>query len=117
MVIRRSAAIAAASLLASAGLLQVLGAQAGSSIALTALDAPYSQDFNTLASSGTSNLLPSGWEFAESGTNANGTYTAGTGSSNAGDTYSFGPAASAERALGGLQSGSLIPTLGARLLE
>ena len=91
----------------------MIRAQAGSAISLTVLDAPYGQDFNTLESAGTSNLLPSGWEFLESGTNANGTYTAGTGSSNTGDTYSFGPAASNERALGGLQSGSLIPLVGA----
>src|SRR5207245_9198344 len=31
----------------------------------------------------------------------------------AGDTYSFAATGSAERALGGLQSGSLVPTLGA----
>ena len=36
--------------------------------------------------------LPAGWELAETGTNANMTYTAGTGSGNAGDTYSFGAA-------------------------
>jgi hypothetical protein len=74
---------------------------------------PYSQNFDSLASSGTSSTLPSGWFFSESGTNANTTYTAGTGSSTTGDTYSFGAAASTERALGGLQSGSLIPTIGA----
>ena len=87
-------------------------AQPGSVI-LTALDVPYVQDFNTLASSGTSSSLPAGWEFVEAGTNANTIYTAGTGSGNAGDTYSFGGAGSTERAFGGLQSGSLIPTIGA----
>lgn len=73
----------------------------------------YTQDFNTLAATGTSSALPVGWFFAEAGTNANTTYTAGTGSSNAGDTYSFGAAGSSERALGGLRSGSLTPTFGA----
>ena len=82
-------------------------------ISLTALDLGYTQDFDTLANTGTSSTLPAGWEFNESGTNANTTYTAGTGSSNAGDTYSFGAIASTERAFGGLQSGSLIPTIGA----
>ncbi|WP_392531283.1 lamin tail domain-containing protein [Nostoc sp. C117] len=72
----------------------------------------YTQDFDTLANSGTSTTLPTGWEFLETGTNANTTYTAGTGSSNTGDTYSFGSSGSTERALGGLQSGSLIPTIG-----
>ena len=72
----------------------------------------YTQDFNTLASSGASSAVPGGWAFSESGTNANSAYTAGTGSSNAGDTYSFGAAASTERAFGGLQSGTLLPTIG-----
>jgi predicted extracellular nuclease len=73
----------------------------------------YTQDFNTLALSGTSGTVPAGWLFSESGTNANTTYTAGTGSGNAGDTYSFGAASNTERAFGGLQSGSLVPTIGA----
>lgn len=75
----------------------------------------YIQNFNSLANSGTSSTLPIGWEILETGTsaNANGSYTAGTGSSNAGDTYSFGSAGSTERALGGLQSGTLVPTIGA----
>jgi hypothetical protein len=72
----------------------------------------YIQNFDTLATTGTSSVLPVGWAFSESGTNANATYTAGTGSGNAGDTYSFGSAASTDRALGTLQSGSLIPTIG-----
>lgn len=67
--------------------------------------ATYNQDFNTLALSGTSSTVPAGWLFSESGTNANTIYTAGTGSGNAGDTYSFGAASNSERAFGGLQSG------------
>jgi hypothetical protein len=77
----------------------------------------YSQDFNTLASSETSSTMPAGWEFSESDINANGIYTAGTGSSNAGDTYSFGATASTERALGGLLSANLIPTFGVSLVN
>ncbi|MDE2408457.1 MAG: endonuclease/exonuclease/phosphatase family protein [Xanthomonadaceae bacterium] len=73
----------------------------------------YSQNFDTLASTGTSSSLPAGWLVNETGANANGTYTAGTGSSNSGDSYSFGAAGSTERALGGLRSGSLVPTFGA----
>jgi len=73
----------------------------------------YNQDFNTLALSGTSSTVPAGWLFSESGTNANTIYTAGTGSGNAGDTYSFGAASNPERAFGGLQSGTLVPTIGA----
>lgn len=74
----------------------------------------YSQDFDTLASSGTSSTVPTGWTFSEADSNANTTYTAGTGSSNSGDTYSFGSASSTDRALGALRSGSLISTLGVR---
>jgi len=76
------------------------------------IDNTYSQDFNSLAPSGTSSTMPEGWSFSESGANANASYTAGTGISNAGDTYSFGALGSSERALGGLQSGSLIPIIG-----
>ncbi len=80
-------------------------------VTLTALGTPIGESFDTLASSGTSSTTPAGWAFAESGTNANGTYTAGTGSGNAGDTYSFGSSGSGERAFGGLLSGSLNPTI------
>ena len=83
----------------------------GQSISLTG--AAYTQNFSSLANSGTSTTLPNGWYFTESGTNANTVYTAGTGSGTAGDTYSFGSSGSIDRAFGGLQSGSLIPTIGA----
>jgi uncharacterized protein len=76
-------------------------------------NSPYTQNFNTLASTGNSSDLPEDWAISEVGSNANTTYNAGTGSDNAGNTYSFGAAASTERALGGLQSGSLTPTIGA----
>src|SRR5688572_5667598 len=77
----------------------------------------YSQDFNTLASTGTSSTMPAGWLFAETLANGNTIYTAGTGSGNAGDTYSFGSASSSDRALGGLQSGTLLPTIGAAFIN
>lgn len=82
-----------------------------SAVSLT-VNNTYTQDFNSLASSGTSSIMPEGWSFSESGANANTTYTAGTGSSNAGDTYSFGASGSSERALGGLLSASLVTTFG-----
>ncbi|HTK80986.1 MAG TPA: Ig domain-containing protein, partial [Bacteroidota bacterium] len=85
----------------------------GSSISLSAMNVAYTQDFNSLASTGTSSTLPTGWLMSESGTNANTTYAADIGSTNAGNTYSYGAASNSERALGGLQSGSLNPTLGA----
>ena len=75
----------------------------------------YFQDFDALANTGTSSVLPGGFELAEAGANANNTYGTGTGSSNAGNTYSFGANGSTERALGGLRSGTLIPTFGIQL--
>jgi predicted extracellular nuclease len=75
--------------------------------AQVSLTGPYAQDFNAA----TPAALPGGWLFAEAGTNANATISSGTGSSNAGDTYLLGTAG--EWALGGLQSGSLNPTVGA----
>ncbi|MFZ2630880.1 MAG: hypothetical protein WA081_07485, partial [Desulfosalsimonadaceae bacterium] len=51
--------------------------------------------------------------FLETDDNANTLYTAGDGSSNTGDTYSFGATGSSERAFGTLLSGSLVSTVGA----
>lgn len=82
-------------------------------ISLTTLDAAYTQDFNTLVSSGTGSTVPNGWYFLETGTNADTTYAAGNGSSNAGNTYSFGSQYSSERALGMLRSNALDPLIGA----
>lgn len=93
--------------------LTALPLRASGSVSLTAIGVPYTQDFDTLASSGTSSTVPADWALSETGSNANGTYTAGTGSSNAGDTYSFGSTGSAERAFGTLLSGSLVSTIGA----
>ncbi len=73
----------------------------------------YTQNFDTLATSGTSSALPLGWAFLEGGGNANSTYSAGTGSGTAGDTYSFGPTGNTDRALGTLLSGTLNSIIGA----
>lgn len=76
----------------------------------------YTQNFDALASTGTANdqtTLPSGWSMLESGANANTTYAADNGSSNAGNTYSYGTTAATDRALGGLLSGNLTPLFGA----
>src|SRR5687768_11630144 len=90
--------------------------QLSSPVSLTA-GLNYHQDFNTLANSGTSTTTPAGWEFAETGTNATSTYAAATGSINFGDTYSFGPSGSTERAFGGLRSGSLVPFIGGAFIN
>jgi len=73
----------------------------------------YYQNFDYLINSATSEVLPDGWAFIETGTNANVNYTANNGSLTNGDTYSFGVTASTDRAFGGLQSTNLIPTFGA----
>ena len=72
---------------------------------------PIVQPFDSLASSGTvpSGTLPTGWYLKEvgAGAAADGLYVVGTGSSNGGNTYSFGAAANSERALGSVGSGSV----------
>src|SRR5262249_50417275 len=64
---------------------------------------PYTQNFNTLATTGTSTTLPTAWALTESGTGANTSYAAGTGSSATADTYSFGSTGSTDRAFGTLR--------------
>jgi predicted extracellular nuclease len=64
-----------------------------------------------------SESLPTGWYVSESGSNADGRYIAGTGSSNGGNTYSFGLLNNADRALGSVGSGSLAASYGARLMN
>jgi hypothetical protein len=86
---------------------------ASAQVVITNYNLTYTEDFNTLASSGTSSVLPTGWFLSETGTAANTTYNSGTGSLNTGDTYSFGSSSSTERALGTLLSGSLSSTIGA----
>lgn len=75
--------------------------------------ATYFQDFNTLVNTGFSTLMPEGWAFNETGSNANADYTAGNGSLTTGDTYGFGTTTSTDRAIGGLRSTALIPLFGA----
>lgn len=79
----------------------------------------YSQDFDTLASTGSSAALPPGWAIAEAGSsgNNNGQYQAGNGSSNSGDTWSYGATGSSERALGALLSGSFNGRFGLQLVN
>lgn len=75
----------------------------------------YTQDFNSLANTGTTNSLTiPGWLLNETGNGArdNEQYAADNGGSNTGDSYSYGAASSNERALGSLQSGTLITSFG-----
>src|SRR6476469_4866731 len=87
-------------------------------ISLTTIGSAYTQNFDTLsntAGSTTNNLTLTGWFMTESGGGArdNEQYAVDTGGSTTGDTYSYGAAASTERALGQLRSGTLIPLFGA----
>jgi len=74
-------------------------------ITLSSLGSAYTQNFSTLATTGTSNTwtdnstIP-GWFVSTS------TYAASTGSSTTGALYSFGASGNSERALGSLASGS-----------
>ena len=105
-----------------------------SQVSLTSLNTAYTQNFDGLANSGTGTGIStttgssgskvvsvtfpagslSGWYFVESATNADGSYTAGTGSSPTGDTYSYGASASTERALGSIASSNLLSRYGAQ---
>lgn len=90
----------------------------------TTLGSTYTQDFNNLSSTAAPsgaiaggslnnvNATLNGWYFLETGSSANTTYTATNGSSASGETFSLGTVSNSDRALGGLQSGSVIPTIG-----
>lgn len=81
-------------------------------ISLVSSGSAATEDFNTLASTGTSTTVPTGWGYIETGSGADGNYTASTGSATSGDTYSFGALSNTERAFGSMQSGSVISTIG-----
>jgi hypothetical protein len=74
----------------------------------------FSQNFNTLATSGTNNTsLPSEFKFVEAGGSGNLTYSADNGASNSGETFSYGSPGSSDRALGEITSSSVQSTIGA----
>ena len=94
---------------ALAGLLLSLtltGAQA--QVSLTTISAPYTQNFDTLITSGsttfTNNSTIPGWYHARTGTGT--TIVANDGTNNAGNLYSYGTGTATDRALGGLNSGN-----------
>ena len=106
----RIASIAlAAALAASPAAVVAAGKTAAPSYTMTT--GTYSQNFDGLAAVDTSQALPAGFQIVENGggSAADGSYAAGTGSSNAGNAYSFGAAGSSDRALGSLASGSVGP--------
>ena len=101
-------------------LLMLVSVVTFSQIAITSNGIPFTENFNSLASTGATNAittLPSGWTFLETGTNANTTYAADNGGLNGGNTYSFGTTSATERSFGGIQSGTVIPTIGASYIN
>jgi endonuclease/exonuclease/phosphatase family metal-dependent hydrolase len=75
----------------------------------------YSENFGSLASSGSALVTPDGWGFFEIGTNSDAAYFASNGDQGGGDTYSLGSTNSSERAFGTLQSSSSVSTIGATI--
>jgi hypothetical protein len=73
----------------------------------------FTENFNSLAASGSSTSLPSEFAFVESGTAGNLTYSADNGAASTGNTYSYGSTGSSDRALGELTSGTVQSTVGA----
>lgn len=93
----------------------LLSATVSAQVVITSTATAYTQNFNTLITSGTSSTLPAGWKLLETGTNANTTLAADAGSSSTGNTYSYGTGTATDRAFGGLRSGSLIPSIGVQI--
>jgi hypothetical protein len=73
----------------------------------------YTQDFDTLATSGTSSLTPTDWSFVEGGISGNTTYAAGDGGLTTANTYSLGTGTATDRAFGELTATSVVSTIGA----
>ncbi len=92
-----------------------VSAQAVGSGAISLTAGGASENFDSLANTGTSNVLPTGWYFYENGGSALDTYAADNGGSNGGNTYSYGATGSSERAFGAIASNSKQPTLGAKI--
>jgi hypothetical protein len=81
-----------------------------------ALNGTYTQDFNTLATTGTTNPMTlAGWAISEAGGGGrdNEQYAGDNGSSGTGDTYSYGT--TSDRALGSIASGTLQSSFGVYL--
>jgi hypothetical protein len=73
----------------------------------------YNQNFDSLANTGTSSVVPAGWVFEETGAGSDTNYEADNGSSSIGNTYSYGSIGDSERALGILRSSSVVvPAIG-----
>ena len=98
-----------------------MGMVSNAQFSYTTIGSTYTQNFvlmgtaSVTATGGDLNLHNAGlngWYFHETSLTSPTIIAAGTGSSATGDSYHFGLAANTERALGGLQSGSNVPTVG-----
>lgn len=81
-------------------------------VSLAGPGAGASEDFNSLATSGTSDILPQGWyfrKFRASGTLDLGTYATGNGSDSGGNVYSYGASGNTDRAFGILAANAMAP--------
>ena len=101
------------SLALSLALVSLANTAAIAAVSYTTYGATVSQNFDGLLTTGTANawtndVTLAGWHLFRQPAAAPvaiATYSTGTGSSNAGNFYSFGPAANSDRALGGVASG------------
>src|SRR5688572_29451055 len=93
------------------GLLAPICATQLFAVTIAQFNTPLTEDFDSLATA-TSSVVPAGWQFVETGSSANTTYGAGTGSSSTGNTYSFGATGSTERAFGSLRTSGVASTFG-----
>lgn len=80
-------------------------------IPITSFNSPYTQNFDVLASSGTSSVVPDGWAFREVGS-SDSLYRADDGGASYSDTFSYGTTGSSERAWGSIY-GSVVTSIGA----
>jgi beta-lactamase superfamily II metal-dependent hydrolase len=86
---------------------------ASGKISLTTLGSAYSQNFSSLDTVPNPDAVPQGWNFREEGSTANYGYAENNGALNTGNVYSYGMTDSTDRAFGGLQTSSLVPTISA----
>jgi endonuclease I len=104
------------SLRALAALSVLFSAVSANAQVLITAGAPASENFDSLASTGSTNTtLPTGWFLSEPGSNGQYVASNGAGAGLSGSVYSFGTTGSGERALGSIASGSTAPTIGAQL--
>src|SRR5688572_29054704 len=93
------------------GLLLAVAATPLAAVSISQFNTPLLENFDILATT-TGSVMPADWQFEESGSSANTTYGAGTGSSSTGNTYSFGATGSTERSLGSVRTSGVASTFG-----